>query len=136
MFVVDASVVTSWAFLGENTELSAKIRRRMLAGQMAVVPAIFPFEIANVLLLAERAGRIGAETAEQFLLSLNKLRISIEVTESARLYYPIRQLAAKHQLSIYDASYVELAMRDAIPLATFDNRLRKAASSLGVSLLD
>lgn len=94
------------------------------------------FEVANVLALAERRQRITQEGISDFLGTLRRLPIQIERREAFWLWQAVLPLAREHQLSAYDAAYLELAKRERMHLATLDHDLQKASHTLGVPTLD
>ena len=104
----------------------------MLADEEAVVPALWQLEVANVLLVAERRGRITEAQATRFLDLLGSLPIRIEQFGGDPM--AILAAARRHGLSAYDAAYLILAERLALPLATVDEQLRAACRSAGVPL--
>ncbi len=133
-FVLDASVTLSWAFEDEVTPEADSVLER-LRTKSAFVPPIWPFEVTNGLVVAERKGRITLNDAITFLSSLRHLPISIFL---GFFEIPLEQLARVAQdtgLSAYDASYVYLAKLQHLPLATLDKSLAHAARSYGVVLL-
>lgn len=107
-------------------------RRRIELAEGAVVPALFPGEVANVLVQAERRRRIAPAQADRVLGILGGLPIEVEAPRRA----PGRALdfARAHRLTVYDAMYLEAAIRRALPLATLDGDLRRAARAAGVPL--
>lgn len=133
-FVLDASVALSWAFEDERTDEAMAVLDR-LGRSEAVASAIWPLEVANALLTAERAGRIEPDAANRFSALVLDLPIVIDPVERRRPLDSVRPLARSHGLSAYDASYLELALRLGIPLATLDTRLSEAARAEGVGLL-
>jgi predicted nucleic acid-binding protein len=133
-FVLDASMTMQWCFDDESTPASDAIFNR-LRDDEAYVPAIWAYEVANVLLSAERRGRISAQTATRFLHVLDSLPIRISAGPTITELSPLISLAHHNQLSAYDAAYLDLAMRSGYFLATGDERLRKAAARVGVDLL-
>lgn len=97
-----------------------------------IVPANWPAEMANVLLMAERRGRTRPGDAEAALDAIGRLPIRIDIgATSSRLL----RAARASRLSAYDAAYLELALREGVPLATFDRQLAAAARKSGVELL-
>jgi predicted nucleic acid-binding protein len=94
------------------------------------------FEGASVLSTAERRGRMNAAAQAVFLERLRQLPIAIEHRPAAWLAQQILPLARTYNLSAYDAAYLELAIREELPLATLDDDLRRAASAAGVTLVD
>lgn len=129
--VLDASSVLAWCFEDEgDAQTDAAMDRVVAAG--AVAPAIWPLEVANALVVAERRGRIVRADADVFLAMIEELPISVDVAGAARTFEATGALARAHDLSVYDASYLELALRMGIPLATADAALRRGAARAGV----
>jgi predicted nucleic acid-binding protein len=124
----------SWAFEGESTPFTVSVLKS-LETLHAVVPALWPFEVANVLRTAERRGRMDAAAQAAFLERLRLLPIEIEHRPATWIAQQILPLARTYQLSAYDAAYLELAIREGLPLATLDGDLRQAASAAGVALV-
>lgn len=102
----------------------------------AFVPAIWLLEVGNGILVAERRNRIALGDGPAFLDSLAAMPIQVEPESADRVLGEILDLARKHQLSTYDASYLDLAMRRKIPLATQDKALIRAATACGVALFE
>jgi predicted nucleic acid-binding protein len=133
-FVLDASMTLSWAFEGESTPLTVAVLKSLETAH-AIAPALWAFEVASVLSAAERRGRMSAEAQAAFLERLRLLPVAIEHRPAAWLAQQILPLARTHHLSAYDAAYLELAIREGLPLATLDDDLRRAAMSAGVALV-
>lgn len=131
-FVLDSSVALSWCFEDEVTEATLRIRER-LSTERAVVPSLWLLEVAHVLLLGARRGRLTAEAAAEFADLL--LGLPIDVVEPERDIADLMQLAAEHRLTAYDAAYLQVAAARRLPLATLDATLAGAARSAGVALL-
>ncbi len=131
-FVLDASVVMSWAFADED-DASALVALQRLRTEPASVPSIWWFEIRNVLLVNERRQRITEADTATFLRFLSSLPITIDHAPDDGLIF---RLARQYRLTIYDSSYLELALRDAVPLATLDKQLAAVARREGVSLIE
>lgn len=132
MFVMDASVALTWCFSDEATAASDAILRR-LSDESATVPAIWPYEVANVLTSAARRGRISEAQISRFVALLSQLSIDVD---DAMPNIGEMATAARHQaLTSYDVSYLLLAERLGLPLATLDRPLAVAARSAGVPLL-
>jgi predicted nucleic acid-binding protein len=132
-FVCDCSVTASWCLRDESNAAADRVLA-MAAESEVVVPAIWPAEMANVLWAAERRGRIDAGDAEAALAALRRLRMRIVAPEdglAARLLVTARA----RELSAYDASYLDLALHEGLPLATLDARMIDAAQAAGVKLL-
>ncbi|HEX5413037.1 MAG TPA: type II toxin-antitoxin system VapC family toxin [Terriglobia bacterium] len=133
-FVVDASATLPWCFADEATATTNALLTPLQTGDEALVPAHWPAEVANALLIAVRHGRISSRDADQFLEDLDVLAIRIDTATQKLIRLHILPIAEKHSLTIYDAAYLELAMRRAVPLATLDDDLRKAARISAVLL--
>lgn len=132
-FVLDASIVLSWCFEDENDPYPVQVLDSF--NQLsALSPGVWPLEVGNALVVAERRGRLDAADAVRFLELLRQLPISVELESPRRMFGEILNLAREHDLSTYDASYLDLAMRSGQPLATQDNALRQAALQCGVEL--
>ena len=134
MFVVDNSVVMAWCFEDEASTYTEGVLDQLRDTQ-ARVPAIWPLEVANVLLIAERRDRLTEAETARFAELLQVLPILVEEADVERILGPVLAVGRAHRLSAYDAAYLELAARQGLPLATQDSRLRKAASKAGVALL-
>lgn len=132
-FVLDNSVALAWCFKDERTPLSiALLDRVTLEG--AVAPQLWPLEALNVLLVAERRGRIDRETRLTLSAFLAELPITIDPETAERTWGATARLAEAHRLTAYDAAYLELAQRMGLPLATQDAELVAAARATGVGL--
>jgi predicted nucleic acid-binding protein len=132
VFVIDTSVAMAWCFEDEASDATEAVLDRLRDDQ-AVVPAIWPLEVANVLLVAERRGRVSEAQASRFLELLAQL--PIEVEDSPTDIAAIVAIGRRHTLSSYDASYLVLAERLGACLATLDQALTRAARKAGVQLL-
>ena len=133
--MLDASLTMSWAFENEATPFSVHVLE-MLKTVHAVAPALWAFEVASVLALAERRGRMNAAQQAEFLERLRMLPVAIEHRPAAWLGQQILPLARAHRLSASDAAYRELAIREGLPLATLDDEFQAAARVVGVPLLE
>lgn len=131
--VVDASVALAWVFVDEWTEFTNALLGRLRQSN-AIVPVVWPLEITNALLIAERRGRIASRDSDEFLQFFARLPITVDVALEP-VPRSILTIGRAHNLSAYDASYLDLAARRGLLLATLDARLRRAASALGVSLV-
>jgi predicted nucleic acid-binding protein len=131
-FVLDASVALAWCFEDEATAESDAVLEQ-LAEDSAVAPSLWELEVINVLLLAERGGRITESQTARFVALLTQLPILID---SAGVDMASVLAAGRHHgLTAYDAAYLVLAEREGIPLATIDGKLRVAAQAAGVTVL-
>ncbi|WP_250847075.1 type II toxin-antitoxin system VapC family toxin [Aquisphaera insulae] len=133
VFVLDGSVTLVWGFSDEDDDYAAEILDKMPDLQ-AYVPGLWPLEVANALLVGERRGRTTAANTAHFLTLLGTFPIVVDDQTVARAWVETTHLARTHNLSAYDASYLELAIRLGLPLATLDSKLRDAAMAVGVSL--
>lgn len=133
-FVLDCSITMTWLFRDEATPKTAELLDR-LAHEAALVPAWWSVEVTNVIALAERKGRITPAQVAAFLSDLGQLDIERDHDAPARAFSHLLPLCRAHQLTSYDAIYLDLAVRRGLPLATLDDPLRKAAKGYGVKLL-
>jgi predicted nucleic acid-binding protein len=131
-FVLDASVTMAWCFEDETTPETDAVLDR-LAGDPAVVPSLWEYEVANVLLVGARRGRLSEFQTVRFVSLLAKLPINVDLVPPE--ITTLLAAGRRHQLSAYDAAYLLLAERDGIPLATCDEKLDAAARDAGVPLL-
>lgn len=133
-FVVDCSVAMAWLFHDEAMPKTAALLSR-LATETALVPAWWFIEITNVLTMAERKRRLTPAQSDAFIADLSKLGIERDDEAPNRAFTHLLGLCRAHQLTSYDAIYLDLAIRRRLPLATLDEDLHKAAKRLGVPLL-
>jgi len=131
--VIDCSLAMAWYFKDEATPYTNSVRAS-LATERAVVPVLWPLEVANVLLMAERRKRSNQTRATKWLRYLSALPIAIDQDTPFRSFDQILNLARNHKLTSYDASYLELSVRRGLPLATLDRDLKNAARAVGVTL--
>jgi predicted nucleic acid-binding protein len=133
-FILDASVTLCWCFENQATDYTEAIFERLAGGDEASVPFIWPLEVANVLLTAEKRKTLKFAQVTGFLEELSAWPIQVDTLGAERAFQQILTTARQHNLSAYDASYLELAIREGLPLATLDNDLRKAAHAAGVKI--
>lgn len=134
-YVLDASVTLAWCFDDEQTPLTRRLLMALRQDDDAIAPALWPLEVANGLLIAERRGRLTVDElarARDLVLGLDVALVGSDATGALG---PIATLARRESLTIYDASYLDLAMRENMPLATMDAALRRAARRVGVRVL-
>jgi predicted nucleic acid-binding protein len=129
--VVDSSVVLSWYFPDEASE-TTEAARRQLARQGARVPTLWWFEIRNALVIGERRARISPAQTAAILGHINALPIRIDRAPDSDA---LLTLARAYRLTVYDAAYLELALRADAPLATLDRELARAVRAARVPLL-
>ena len=133
-FVLDCSVTMAWCFEDERTSATdALLARAVDAG--AIAPFLWPLEVTNVLLTAVRRKRIPPDAVNQVAQRIAALPVAIDKDGAEMVWGNTLQLAERYALTSYDACYLELAQRKALPLATLDTALRKAATAAGVTLL-
>jgi predicted nucleic acid-binding protein len=132
--VLDASVAIAWIMPDEDVA-SAQAIRDQVTDQGAVVPSLWRLEVANILLQAERARRVSGGHRDRALALLMSLPIAIDQETSRRAWLETIDLAQQHDLTTYDACYLELALRLSLPLATFDQRLAAAGVSHRIRIL-
>ena len=130
-FVPDASVAAAWVLPDEQAAL-ADLALDRLGAETAKVPDVFWHELRNLLLSAERRGRIDDRHADVSLSRLRRLPIRSVVEADDR---HVMELARDHRLTAYDASYLALAIREDCALASLDRRLTEAAAAVGVESL-
>ena len=131
--VIDASVTAAWCFADEASDASRELHAS-LTERGAVVPLLWHAESANVLLTAVRRKRITDSQCAELLDLLETLPIETD-GETAHIRNRVFRLARAHGLTVYDAIYLDLAMRHAVPLATRDKALMQAAKAEGVGLV-
>lgn len=133
-FVIDASVALAWCFDDEATAATRALLDRF-TDESAEVPSLWHLEIANALVVGERNRRITPARTSEFIALIGTLPIVADEQTPRLALTTVLDLARSEALSTYDASYLELAMRRGVPLATKDNALAKAARRVGVTLL-
>ena len=130
-FVLDCSVAMTWVFPDEASEVTDRLRDSLI-NDRAFVPSLWPVEVGSVLLVATQRGRIRTDEWPHICANLNALPIEIVPVSASHVWEPALTLANQHNLSIYDAVYLELALRMRLPLATLDRALAAAARTTGV----
>lgn len=132
--VVDSSITLAWFFEDERTDVVTSVLRRVVDDR-AIVPSLWRYEVANGLAMAVRRKRIDEAYRDRALSNLSTLRVEIDGDSDQRVWSATVETAAQHRLTIYDATYLELAQRRRLSLATLDEALRRAAVAVGVALL-
>jgi predicted nucleic acid-binding protein len=136
--VIDNSVVMRWLF-NDGSASDRKYAERVLAllaqeGNSGLVPAVWPLEVGNVIVRAESRELLSEATSAAFLALLRDMAIDVDARSGDYALTDTLQLARRHGLSTYDASYLELALHEGLPLATNDAALRKALKKSGGSI--
>ncbi len=135
-FVLDNSVAMRWFFGdGKPSELAYAVQvLDAMRVASAVVPVTWGLEVSNVIAKAEDKGLVTEARSEAFLEMLQGIDIEVDAATFSQALSDTLQLARRYRLSAYDASYLEVAMRQGLPLATLDGDLQKAAKKAGVKL--
>lgn len=135
-FVLDNSVSMRW--LMESDKASDQAYSEAVLASLidadALVPNLWHLEAANVLLGAERRGVVSAGEVERFVYQLENLPIHVDPVTAQQAFGRTRSLAGAYDLSSYDAAYLELAIREDLPLATLDARLVKSAQKAEIEI--
>ena len=136
--VLDNSVAMRWCFKdGSDSDLSYadKVLDR-LADTIFLVPNLWHLESANVIARAQKRQWLTTEQMQQFLDLVLQLPLKVDLETAKKAMAETFNLASVHNLSVYDAAYLELALRHHVPLATLDLDLRKAASNVNVTIFN
>ncbi len=133
-FVLDCSVTLSW-LLPDERDAATDALVDELERTTAVAPAIWPYEVANALLVAQHRARIGYDDLVRMRRALAALPIEVEAVASDHVLSAVSDLGRRLEITSYDAAYVELAARRRLPLATLDARLRTACAALKVEVI-
>jgi len=134
-FVLDASVTVSSYLTDEDSEFADKVMARLDADR-AIVPSLWPTEVANALLVAERRRRITPAELDEAIGVLVTLPVFVRPKPFYWTVTKVLDLARAQALNAYDAAYLDLAMTEGLPLATQDSDLRAAAVRVGVDLVE
>ncbi len=133
-FVLDALVTMAWLFEDESTKYTDAVLHK-LESEDALVPDLWLYEVANVLVIGERNKRITEANSRRFAALLSELPIRVVEIAKGALWGNVLVLAREHRLSAYDAAYLELAMKEGLPIATQDKALRKASKQAGTVVI-
>jgi predicted nucleic acid-binding protein len=133
-FVLDASIALAWCFADEATPTTDALLDR-LADEDAAAPALWRLEVANALAMAERRGRLSVAGLTRSVSLLQRLAVAIDSEGAERAFRELLDFARGESLTVYNAGYLELALRLGLPLASKDAKLRKAGAVLGLALL-
>lgn len=132
--VLDASVTLAWTFTDERNAAADVVLDRVLA-EGATVPSLWKLEVANALRSAVRRGRCDEAFVDRTLADLEELTIALDGETDARAWTDTRRLSREEGLTLYDAAYLELALRSNGPLASADSALIGAARRRGLDVL-
>ena len=133
-FVLDCSIAAAWLFEDESSPETDNLLAHLKDGG-ASVPNLWHLEVSNVLIQAEKRGRITPAQIAARLELLGSLPITTDIETAFRTFREIIKLARDQKLTTYDAAYLELAIRQGVPLATQDKALIRAAKTVGVEIL-
>ncbi|HEX4136246.1 MAG TPA: type II toxin-antitoxin system VapC family toxin [Bryobacteraceae bacterium] len=134
-FVADASVAVSWSIASQSSPLTDRLLDEVAAGAAITVPPLWPYEVANSLVSLLRRRRIQKDDYTSAHSLLSKLSVSIDDEGPRVTWLRVADLALEHRLTVYDASYLELAVRKQLPLASRDGDLNRAAVRCRVQTL-
>jgi predicted nucleic acid-binding protein len=134
-FVLDASTALGWMLDRPVPVRASRARELIVAGATPVVPALWRYEVSSAVVVAERRGRLTAAQVETLSADLDEFCLVAELDPASVQASALIQLARHHQLTAYDAAYLELALRRRLPLATLDERLEAAAQRAGLALI-
>jgi predicted nucleic acid-binding protein len=129
--VIDTSISMAWCFDDEQSTYADAVLGA-LSQHSAIVPALWPYEVANAIVIAERRKRISAAERDEALAFILSLPIEIEHSP-AMVPAALIRLSNQFELTAYDAAYLELARQRGLPLATIDAGLARAAAAAGVA---
>jgi predicted nucleic acid-binding protein len=132
--VLDSSITLAWAYSDETTQPVTQIFELLSQGG-AWVPGLWRLEVANVLEMSVRRKRHDRNFRDATLADLAQLPIQVDLQTDQQAWGATLRLAERHQLTLYDAAYLELALRRNLPLATLDDDLRRAAEAEKVQVL-
>jgi len=135
-FVADASVAVGWVHPGQATKTTAAMLDAIADGATLEVPALWPLEVANALVVLVRRSKLTEGERQTGLGWLRGLRLRVDDEASSLAFSRLSELATDCELSVYDAAYLELAQRRKLVLGCKDGALRKAARRAGVTLWD
>ncbi len=133
-FVLDSSIALAWVYSDETTQAVTQVFG-LLSDSGAWVPGLWRLEVANVLEMGVRRKRHSADFRDATLADLAQLPIQVDADTDRKAWDATLHLAIRHQLTLYDAAYLELALRKNLALATLDEALRNAAGGENVSLM-
>ena len=132
--VLDSSATLAWVYGDEITEPIRHVFDRV-SENGAWVPGLWKLEVANILEMGVRRGRHDAAFLNSTLADLALLPISVDTETDRQAWGATLQLSERHGLTLYDAAYLELALRRGLPLASLDAELRRAAQAEGVVVI-
>ena len=133
-FVANASVAIAWVHPAQATPETDAMLDRLATGDSLVVPALWPLEVANALTVLRRRRKLTPDEARTAIEIIRELPVIIDHEAAVIAFTRLVDLASEHELTVYDATYIELATRRQLPLASNDARIKQAAIRSGVEL--
>ena len=130
-FIIDSSIAAAWCFPDEGTDYTNGVLKALSDSDEAIAPRLWAYEVRNSVLMGVRRKRITSSEAREFLESLRSLPIRLTDPSS---YDGVFALAEANGLTVYDAAYLDLALREKLALASLDDALCRAAAQKGVAL--
>ena len=134
-WVIDSSIALAWALPDETSKEAERFLSRILVGNIFWVPALWWYEMANALLMAQRRKRLTEAERIRLIELYRKLPIQTDIILDSDIIGRFHTLAIEYNLSAYDTAYLELAQRRGLGLATIDRQLRSAAQKAGVKVV-
>jgi predicted nucleic acid-binding protein len=134
VFVADASVAVAWVHPGQATPETTSMLEAIAGGATLEVPAIWPLEVANALTVLVRRRKLTEEDRRIGVSRLRELPVTVDHDMAALAFTTLSDLAVEHDLSVYDAAYLELAQRRKLVIGCKDGPLRNAARHCGVKI--
>lgn len=134
-FVIDASIILAWCFPDEHSAVAQHVAEKFKRGDTALATSFWPHEVLNALLVGEKRKRISRSLVRSFLDDLATLPVALEQVPTGEIFERIESLSHKHDLTPYDAAYLDLAIENALPLATLDEHLIRACSKTDTLLV-
>ena len=133
-FVIDASIVLSWCFPDENSSAAQEVAESFKQGDTGLATGFWPHEVLNALLVGAKRKRISTSLVKSFLDDLVLLPIELASSNAEDVFTRIQSLSLRHNLTAYDAAYLDLAIENHVALATLDESLARAAKVEKVKL--
>lgn len=134
-FVADSSVGVAWAVDSQADSGTDDLLDQVTDGASPIAPSLWPFEVANALLVLLRRKKITTDERNRALAALAGIPLVVDDADPRLAFGRTSELAVEHGLTVYDAAYLELVLRRNLPLASRDEALRKAARNCGVTVL-
>jgi predicted nucleic acid-binding protein len=133
--VIDSSVGISWVRAEQSSPETDQLLADVRLGRPMIVPTFWFTEIANILLVLQRRGKASSVERRAALVVLENLPLMVDEQSTTAAFHAVSDLAEKYGLTVYDATYLELALRRKASLATRDLPLRRAAERCGVPVI-